>query len=82
MPMIEQYEIRPYGKQLIRIWGAVVNGTPKVAGELPDNFLLSCVSLTTADARRLAKQITEACDAAERAAASLASPTDEQTKKA
>jgi hypothetical protein len=74
---IEQYEIRPYGKQLVRVWGAVVNGAPKVAAELPDNMLLSCVSMVTTDARRFAKQILDACDAAERAAGSL---SDASTK--
>lgn len=70
--MIEKYEIRPYGTQLIRVWGAVVNDCPRVAAELPDNFLLSCVSMDTRDARRFAQQVIDACDAADRAAMSLA----------
>lgn len=65
---IEQFEIRPYGKQLIRVWGAIVDGKARVAAELPDNFLLSAVSMGTEDARRFAQQIIEACEAAERAA--------------
>lgn len=77
---IEQYEIRPYGKQLVRVWGAIVNGEPKVAAQLADNMLFSCVSLSTLDARRFAQQILDACESAERAADGLRRPL-EPTKK-
>jgi hypothetical protein len=74
MQQIQEYEFRPFGKRLVRVCGYVVKGEPKVAAELADNFLFSAISVTTADARRLCQQITEACDAAERAAAGLRKP--------
>lgn len=71
---VEEYEIRPYGKQAVRVWACIVNEQPKVAAELADNALFSCISLTSSDARRFAQQLISACDAAESAAAGLRKP--------
>jgi hypothetical protein len=80
--LIEKYEIRPYGIQLIRVWGAVVNGEPKVAAEVCDNIILSCVSLSAKDAVRFAKQIMDACEAAVRAADDLAGHSTAEAQRA
>lgn len=63
------YEVRPYGAQTIEVWGAVVNGQPRVAATIPDNFLISTVAMSSAEARAFAADIIEAAEAAERAAA-------------
>jgi hypothetical protein len=67
----QDYQVKPYGKQSIRVWGALVNGVPQVAATIPDNIFISTVSMSTPDARRFAAAIIDACDRAERAAAGL-----------